>query len=173
MTFTWLTHAACDTPAERCPIGRSSQHRGSYYMPWHQFDVSSASCRRVEGSGRRRRGCSLMCSRSTGAVTISRQRTKMLCCLVRTLLSPALCDHHGRAPLTHGGLCVSSAARANEFWTAVWDWTCVFGPPKPRKRVTWRRRPRLNPEVFKQTNKQKKKVAHGSVPAPHTLKLAS
>lgn len=124
----------------------------------------------VGSSGRRRRACSLMCSRSAGAVTISRQRTMMLCCLMRTLLSPALCDHHGSASLTHGGLCVSSAAGANEFWTAVWDWTCVFGPPKPRKRVTWWRRQRLNPEVFKQT---KKKVAHGAVPAPHTLKLAS
>lgn len=33
----------------------------------------------------------------TGSVTISRQQTRMLCCLVRTLLSPALHNHHGRA----------------------------------------------------------------------------
>lgn len=49
VTFTWLTHAACDSPAERCPIGRNSQHRGSYYMPWHQFDVSSASSEAAAG----------------------------------------------------------------------------------------------------------------------------
>lgn len=51
----------------------------------------------------------------TGAVTISRQRTRMLCCLVRTLLSPALRSHHGRALINARGLCVPPAAGADEF----------------------------------------------------------
>lgn len=91
--------------SDTAPIGCEQQQQQRQQQQQESRDLKEASFALW---------CALV-SLFTGAVTISRQRTRMLCCLVRTLLSPALRDHHGRALIDARGLCVPPAAGADEF----------------------------------------------------------
>ena len=126
---------------------------------WHLvFDVSRLLCSSSSSSSRRgvwarrRRACSLMCTRFTVHWRRDDKQAADEDALLSGAHSPVSSSPRSspwKSLINAQAWCVPPARGADEFQPAVWHRTCDFQPPKHWSRVSERRGPRLSHQVFR------------------------